>query len=219
MCRKIETDVVRSRESEEKFLIHVYDQMFATINRIHYSIWNMAVAVGGGVGILKLYFECYCNCILNFAIFGYLIVLSWILTRLVDFNYWCNRNLFIIHKIEDRFLGLTSDHIYGNFRPPTAESTNTIKTTIFIQIVFVGTIQIGTLLFYLYCNSYVIGTTQYITTADEGFYLYCKSYFICTHTFLGMLFVLVLLALISFFPACYVFKLRNKIYKNKTNQK
>lgn len=197
MCGKIETDVVRSRESEEKFLIHVYDQMFATINRIHYSIWNMAVAVGGGVGILKLYSECYCNCILNFAIFGYLIALSWILTRLVDFNYWCNRNLFIIHKIEDRFLGLTSDHIYGNFRPPTAESTNTIKTTIFIQIVFVGTIQIGTLLFYLYCN----------------------SYFICTHTFLGMLFVLVLLALISFCPACYVFKLRNKTYKNKTNQK
>lgn len=197
MCEKIETDVVRSRESEEKFLIHVYDQMFATINRIHNSIWNMAVAVGGGVGIVKLYSEYCCNCILNFAIFGYLIALSWILTRLVDFNYWCNRNLFIIHKIEDRFLGLTSDHIYGNFRPPTAESTNTIKTTIFIQIVFVGTIQIGTLLFYLYCN----------------------SYFICTHTFLGTLLVFALLALISFFPACYVFKLRNKTYKNKTNQK
>lgn len=219
MCKKIEPDVVRSRESEEKFLIHVYDQMFATINRIHYSIWNMAVAVGGGIGIVKLHSECDCICIFNFAIFGYLVALSWILTRLVDFNYWCNRNLFIIHKIEDRFLGLTSNRIYGNFRPPTAEATNTIKTTIFIQIVFVGIIQIGTLLFYLYCNSYVICTTQYITTADEGFYLYCKSYFICTHTFLGMLFVLVLLALISFCPAYYVFKLRNKTYKNKTNQK
>ena len=197
MCEKIETDVVRSRESEDKFLIHVYDQMFATINRIHNNIWEMVVAVGGGVGIVKVYSECDCICIFNFAIFGYLVALSWILTRLVDFNYWCNRNLFIIHKIEDRFLGLTSDHIYGNFRPPTAESTNRIKTTIFIQIVFVGTIQIGTLLFYLYCN----------------------SYFICTHTFLGTLLVLVLLALISFFPACYVFKLRNKTCKNKTNQK
>lgn len=197
MCEKIETDVVRSRESEDKFLIHVYDQMFATINRIHNNIWEMVVAVGGGVGIVKVYSECDCICIFNFAIFGYLVALSWILTRLVDFNYWCNRNLFIIHKIEDRFLGLTSDHIYGNFRPPTAESTNRIKTTIFIQIVFVGTIQIGTLLFYLYCN----------------------SYFICTHTFLGTLLVLVLPALISFFPACYVFKLRNKTYKNKTNQK
>lgn len=197
MCGNIETDVVRSRESEDKFLIHVYDQMFVTINRIHYSIWNMAVAVGGGVGIVKVYSECDYICIFNFAIFGYLVALSWILTRLVDFNYWCNRNLFIIHKIEDRFLRLTSDHIYGNFRSPTAESTNTIKTTIFIQIVFVGIIQIGTLLFYLYCN----------------------SYFICTHTFLETLLVLVLLVLISFCPAYYVFKLRNKTYKNKTNQK
>lgn len=197
MCRKIEPDTVRSRESEEKFLIHVYDQMFATINRIHYSIWNMAVAVGGGIAIVKVYSECDYICIFNFAIFGYLVALSWILTRLVDFNYWCNRNLFIIHKIEDRFLRLTSDHIYGNFRSPTVESTNRIRTTIFIQIVFVGTIQIGTLLFYLYCN----------------------SYFICTHTFLETLLVLVLLVLISFCPAYYVFKLRNKTYKNKTNQK
>lgn len=197
MCGNIETDVVRSRESEDKFLIHVYDQMFATINRIHYSIWNMAVAVGGGVGIVKVYSECDYICIFNFAIFGYLVALSWILTRLVDFNYWCNRNLFIIHKIEDRFLRLTSDHIYGNFRSPTVESTNRIRTTIFIQIVFVVIIQIGTLLFYLYCNSYVN----------------------CTHTFLGTLFVLVLLALISFCPAYYVFKLRNKTYENKTNQK
>ena len=197
MCGKIETDVVRSRESEEKFLIHAYDQMFATINRIHYSIWNMAVAVGGGIGIVKLYSECGCICIFNFAVFGYLVALSWILTRLVDFNYWCNRNLFIIHKIEDRFLGLNSSRIYGDFRPPTAESTNTIKTTIFIQIVFVAIIQIGTLLFYLYCNSFVN----------------------CIHTFLGTISVLVLLALISFCPAYYVFKLRNKTYENKTNQK
>lgn len=197
MCEKIETDVVRSRESEDKFLIHVYDQMFVTINRIHYSIWNMAVAVGGGVGIVKVYSECDCICIFNFAIFGYLVALSWILTRLVDFNYWCNRNLFIIHKIEDRFLRLTSDHIYGNFRPPTAESTNTIKTTIFIQIVFVVIIQIGTLLFYLYCNSFVN----------------------CIYVFLGTISVLALLVFISFCPAYYVFKLRNKTYKNKTNQK
>ena len=197
MCGNIETDVVRSRESEDKFLIHVYDQMFATINRIHYSIWNMAVAVGGGIGIVKVYSECDCICIFNFAIFGYLVALSWILTRLVDFNYWCNRNLFVIHKIEDRFLGLTSDHIYGNFRSPTVESTNRIRTTIFIQIVFVVIIQIGTLLFYLYCNSFVN----------------------CIYVFLGTISVLALLVFISFYPAYYIFKLRNKTYENIINKK
>lgn len=154
MCEKIESDVIRSRESEEKFLIHAYDQMFTTINRIHNNIWEMVVAVGGGIGILKLYSECKYSGIFDFAILGYIITLSWILTRLVDFNYWCNRNLYIIHKIEDHFLGLSANNIYENFRSTTPPSTNKIKTTILIQIVFVITIQIGTLFFYIYYNYY-----------------------------------------------------------------
>lgn len=118
MCGNIETDVVRSRESEDKFLIHVYDQMFATINRIHNSIWNIVVIIGGGIGVLKIYSECGYNHTFTFAIIVYITALSWILMRLYDFNYWCNRNLFIIKNIEDRFLGVDAKKIYGNFRPP-----------------------------------------------------------------------------------------------------
>ena len=197
MCEKIESDVVRSRESEEKFLIHAYDQMFTTINRIHNNIWEMVVAVGGGIGILKLYSECKYSGIFDFAILGYIITLSWILTRLVDFNYWCNRNLYIIHKIENYFLRLSANNIYENFRPATPPSTNKIKTTILIQIAFVVGIQIGTLFFYF-------------------FY---KSNISCAHAFLETLSVFILLWGISFYPAYRIFKLRNEIYKNKINKK
>lgn len=197
MCEKIESDVVRSCESEEKFLIHVYDQMFTTINRIHNNIWEMVVAVGGGIGILKLYSECKYSGIFDFAILGYIITLSWILTRLVDFNYWCNRNLYIIHKIENYFLRLSANNIYENFRPATPPSTNKIKTTILIQIAFVVGIQIGTLFFYF-------------------FY---KSNISCAHAFLETLSVFILLWGISFYPAYRIFKLRNEIYKNKINKK
>lgn len=197
MCEKIESDVIRSRESEEKFLIHAYDQMFTTINRIHNNIWEMVVAVGGGIGILKLYSEYKYSGIFDFAILGYIITLSWILTRLVDFNYWCNRNLYIIHKIENYFLRLSANNIYENFRPATPPSTNKIKTTILIQIAFVVGIQIGTLFFYF-------------------FY---KSNISCAHAFLETLSVFILLWGISFYPAYRIFKLRNEIYKNKINQK
>lgn len=197
MCEKIESDVIRSRESEEKFLIHAYDQMFITINRIHNNIWEMVVAVGGGIGILKLYSECKYSGIFDFAILGYIITLSWILTRLVDFNYWCNRNLYIIHKIENYFLRLSANNIYENFRPATPPSTNKIKTTILIQIAFVVGIQIGTLFFYF-------------------FY---KSNISCAHAFLETLSVFILLWGISFYPPYRIFKLRNEIYKNKINKK
>ena len=153
MCGKIETDVVRSRESEEKFLIHVYEQMFATINRIHNNIWEMIVAIGGGVGVLKIYFECGYNHTFVFAIVGYITALSCILMRLYDLNYWCNRNLFIIKNIEDRFLGVNAEKIYGNFRPQDVNKKNGIRFTIGLQMAFVYVVLIYTLCFYFYVSS------------------------------------------------------------------
>lgn len=153
MCEKIETDVVRSRGSEEKFLIHVYDQMFATINRIHNSIWNMVVIIGGGIGVLKIYSECGYNHTFAFAIIVYITALSWILMRLYDFNYWCNRNLFIIKNIEDRFLSTDAGKIYGNFRPQDVNKKNDIRFTIALQIVFVYVVLIDTLCFYFCVSS------------------------------------------------------------------
>lgn len=153
MSKKIESDIVRSRKSEEKFLIHVYDQMFATINRIHNNIWEMIVAIGGGVGVLKIYFECGYNHTFVFAIVGYITALSSILMRLYDLNYWCNRNLFIIKNIEDRFLGVNAEKIYGNFRPQDVNEKNDIRFTIALQMVFLYVVLIDTLCFYFCVSS------------------------------------------------------------------
>lgn len=170
MCGNIETDVVRSCESEDKFLIHVYDQMFATINRIHNSIWNMVVIIGGGIGVLKLYSECGYNHTFAFAIIVYITALSWILMRLYDFNYWCNRNLFIIKNIEDRFLGVDAKKIYGNFRPKDVNKKNDIRFTIALQMVFVYVALIDTLCFY-FCVSSSGFRTQMKSLTDFAFVL------------------------------------------------
>lgn len=200
MCEKIETDVVRSRESEEKFLIHVYDQMFATINRIHNNIWEMVVALGGGIGVLKLYLDYGYNSIFEFGVLGYVITLSWFLTRLIDFCYWYNRNLFIIQNIENKFLGPSAEDIYAGFRPQNLKKTFEIRTTISTQICFLITIQFSVLIFYLYCNPAIQCIRLHVEVVP-------------------VIFVFALLLIISFIPAAYVFYLRDKKYKNKIKQK
>lgn len=137
MCGNIETDVVRSRESEDNFLIHVYDQMFATINRIHNSIWNMVVIIGGGVGVLNLYEKCG-SPRFEIALIGYIVVLTWMLVRLLNFNRWCNRNLFIVSKIEEHFLENNVENFYGEYRAKDTDNIQKIRTSIFLEMVFVG---------------------------------------------------------------------------------
>lgn len=93
MSKKIESDIVRSRGSEEKFLVHVYDQMFATINRIHYSIWNMVIVVGGGIGVLNLY---------------------------------------------TKFLQNDVEKFYGKYRAKNLDDIWKIRTSILLEMIFVG---------------------------------------------------------------------------------
>ena len=137
MYEKIQTDVVRSRESEEKFLIHAYDQMFATINRIHYSIWNMVIVVGGGIGVLNLYTEKFTRRF-ELGLLGYIIVLAWMLVRLLNFNRWCNRNLFFVDKIETYFLQNDVEKFYGKYRAKNLDDIWKIRTSILLEMIFVG---------------------------------------------------------------------------------
>lgn len=138
MCRNNNSDKSTVSAGEDQFLIHVYDQMFTTINRIHNSIWNMIVIIGGGVGVLNLYKGGSVSPCFEIALIGYIIVLAWMLVRLLNFNRWCNRNLFIVSKIEEHFLADDVEKIYGKYRAKDTDNIQKIRTSIFLEMVFVG---------------------------------------------------------------------------------
>ena len=123
---------VNSEKSYE-FMMHMYDQMFSTIDRSYKNIWEMIFAIGGGIGILQIETPQF----FDVAVVGYIIGLFWMLIRLIDANYWCNRNLFFIHKIENELLGEKANDIFCDFRPKYRDSKNKYRTSIFFQIYFV----------------------------------------------------------------------------------
>lgn len=127
-------------EESNQFMIHMYDQMFSTIDRSYKNIWEMILAIGGGIGVLQLYKCRTLQPIFDVAVIGYIIGLFWILLRLVDANYWCNRNLFIIHEIESKLLGNVAQILFKGFRPNCREKYNKYRFSIYLQTIFAGII-------------------------------------------------------------------------------
>ena len=126
-------------EKSYEFMMHMYDQMFSTIDRSYKNIWEMILAIGGGIGVLQLFSgeKTAIPVFFDVAVVGYIIGLFWMLIRLIDANYWCNRNLFFIHKIEEELLGEKINDIFCDFRPKDRYSKNKYRTSIFFQIYFV----------------------------------------------------------------------------------
>ena len=128
------------------FMIHMYDQMFVTIDRTYKNVWEMILAIGGGIGVLQLYDKHYA---FDIAVIGYIIGLVWILVRLIDANYWCNRNLFIIHKIENSLLKEKAQELFYDFRVKKRPIENEYHFSMVIQIAFVSVILFTTLSMYI----------------------------------------------------------------------
>lgn len=145
---------INSDKMSHEFMMHMYDQMFTTIDRRHKNIWEMVIAIGGGIGILKI-FSYECGFYFDIAVIGYIIGLFWILARLIDANYWCNRNLFIIHEIERQLLDGSEENLFSDFRDKNRISENKYGTTIKIQIYFVLFIILLTVLSYLSLKFYL----------------------------------------------------------------
>lgn len=133
-------------EESNQFMIHMYDQMFSTIDRSYKNIWEMILAIGGGIGVLQLGTQQF----FDVAVIGYVIGLFWILIRLIDTNHWCNRNLFIIHGIENHFLDNDANKLFRGFRPNKREKYNVCHFSIKIQIYFVC------IIIFLSVSSYII---------------------------------------------------------------
>lgn len=109
----------RSMDPRQEFLIQMYKQLMADINRHIMVVWQ-------SVGVLVSSFAVFAlveNKILSLDIAASLIVLlcGWLYAHLLDAGYWYNRNLAMIANIERQFLNvndLRNIHYYfGSHRP------------------------------------------------------------------------------------------------------
>lgn len=88
------------------FLLEMYRQMFADINRHMTVVWQAVSVVVGAFAILALVEK---NIIpIDLAVSLIVVLCTWLYAHMLDGGYWYNRNLAIISNIERQFL-LTDD--------------------------------------------------------------------------------------------------------------
>ncbi|WP_288409604.1 hypothetical protein [uncultured Sphingomonas sp.] len=93
-------------DDRKAFLMEMYRQMFADINRQMTVVWQAVSVVVGAFALLALVEK---NVIpLDIAVSLIVILSAWMYAHMLDGSYWYNRNLVIIANIERQFL-LQSD--------------------------------------------------------------------------------------------------------------
>jgi hypothetical protein len=93
-------------DDRDEFLLEMYRQMFADINRHMTVVWQAVSVVVGAFAILALVEK---NIIpVDIAVSLIVVLCAWMYAHMLDGGYWYNRNLAIISNIERQFLK-TSD--------------------------------------------------------------------------------------------------------------
>lgn len=93
-------------DDRKTFLMEMYRQMFADINRQMTVVWQAVSVVIGAFALLALVEK---NIVpLDVAVSLIIILSAWMYAHMLDGGYWYNRNLVIIANIERQFL-LPSD--------------------------------------------------------------------------------------------------------------
>lgn len=89
-------------DDRKTFLMEMYRQMFADINRQMTVVWQAVSVVVGAFALLALVEKDIIP--LDVAISLIIILSSWMYAHMLDGGYWYNRNLVIIANIERQFL-------------------------------------------------------------------------------------------------------------------
>jgi hypothetical protein len=92
--------------NRQEFLIEMYRQMFADINRHMTVVWQAVSVVVGAFAILALVEKQIIP--IDVAVSLIVILCTWLYAHMLDGGYWYNRNLAIISNIERQFL-VTAD--------------------------------------------------------------------------------------------------------------
>lgn len=89
-------------EKRPEFLIGMYEQLMADINRHIVVVWQMVGVVGAAIaGLVVAEKE---GVPTAYGVILTLLVISWVVEHLHDSNFWYNRNLVMITNIERVFL-------------------------------------------------------------------------------------------------------------------
>jgi len=102
--QKIDQDVPRNGVDDyrSQFLIEMYRQMWANINRHILVVWQSVSVLLGTFAVFALVEKQIVS--LDFASTLVVIIAAWLVAHAIDANYWFNRNLAIVSNIERQFL-------------------------------------------------------------------------------------------------------------------
>jgi hypothetical protein len=89
-------------DARQTFLLEMYRQMFADINRHMTVVWQSVSVVIGAFAIFSLVEKQVMS--LDMATSLIIFLCAWLLAHMLDAAYWYNRNLVIIANIERQFL-------------------------------------------------------------------------------------------------------------------
>ena len=100
-------------DDRRTFLIEMYRQMFADINRHMTVVWQSISVVVGAFAVFALVEKDIVP--IDIAVALIVMLCAWLYAHMLDAAYWYNRNLAIISNIERQFLApsdLTQIHYY-----------------------------------------------------------------------------------------------------------
>jgi hypothetical protein len=89
-------------DDRREFLLEMYRQMFADINRHMTVVWQAVSVVVGAFAILALVEKDIIP--IDIAVALIVILCAWMYAHMLDGGYWYNRNLAMISNIERQFL-------------------------------------------------------------------------------------------------------------------
>jgi len=126
-------------DDRRTFLLEMYNQMFADINRHIMVVWQSIGVIGGAIALLALAEKRLLA--VDYAVALIVAVCFWSVNTIIDSAYWYNRNLAIIANIERQFLDqsdLKEIHFYfGKHRAPRIIQHLRIRLLLVVSILLV----------------------------------------------------------------------------------
>src|SRR5256885_14257481 len=90
-------------DGRKLFLIEMYRQLFANINRHILVVWHGIAVLAGAVALFALVEKAVLS--LDLACSVFVLLLGWFVAHVLDASNWFNRNLAIMTNVEREFLG------------------------------------------------------------------------------------------------------------------